>query len=183
MPVKPTWGIPNDGRIPALSVRSPWPWALLHWNKRVENRTSWKSCNYRGPLILHAAGWPAGDADRLAAKPTASMYELEETARSMIEMARESGVDLGEKVTLGMLLEQRGGTFAKCNLVDVISGPMEFTMRTRGGKLPESQRAWYMGGFALLLEDVLPIPFVRCDGAPGLFGIDRESYAKLQLAA
>lgn len=41
--------------IPALSIRAPWWWLILHAGKRVENR-SW-STKYRGPVLLHASSW------------------------------------------------------------------------------------------------------------------------------
>jgi hypothetical protein len=36
-----------------LSLSQPWAWAILHANKRVENR-KWRT-RYRGPITLHAA--------------------------------------------------------------------------------------------------------------------------------
>lgn len=48
---------------PALTVRPPWSWALLH-GKTVENR-SWEM-TYRGPLWLHAGSrsrWDPAGAD------------------------------------------------------------------------------------------------------------------------
>lgn len=36
----------------ALSICQPWAFAILHGNKRVENRT-WAT-SYRGPLLIHA---------------------------------------------------------------------------------------------------------------------------------
>ncbi len=36
----------------AVSIRQPWPWAILHAGKRIENRT--RLTRYRGPLLLHA---------------------------------------------------------------------------------------------------------------------------------
>ena len=37
----------------ALSLRQPWPWAILTLGKDVENRT-WKT-NFRGRVMLHAS--------------------------------------------------------------------------------------------------------------------------------
>jgi hypothetical protein len=42
-----------DPTIPALSLRQPWLWAILHAGKRIENRT-WAT-KYRGRIRLHAA--------------------------------------------------------------------------------------------------------------------------------
>ena len=36
----------------ALTICQPWVWAIIHANKRVENRT-WYT-DYRGPLLIHA---------------------------------------------------------------------------------------------------------------------------------
>lgn len=41
--------------IPALSIRAPWWWLILHAGKRVENR-GW-STKYRGPVLIHASSW------------------------------------------------------------------------------------------------------------------------------
>lgn len=64
----------------ALSIRQPWPWAIFHAGKDVENR-SWPT-RYRGRVLIHAglafdgpregalrdcAGWAA---DAGAAAPT-----------------------------------------------------------------------------------------------------------------
>ncbi len=43
---------------PALSVRQPWAWAIIHAGKDIENR-SWQAVNHglrkRGPVCIHAA--------------------------------------------------------------------------------------------------------------------------------
>jgi ASCH domain-containing protein len=48
--------------LPALSLRQPWAWAVLHAGKTIENRT-WAT-GYRGRIRIHAAKtWdPAGEA-------------------------------------------------------------------------------------------------------------------------
>lgn len=43
---------PRKGYLPALSIRQPWCWLILHAGKDIENR-DWKT-NYRGPLLIHA---------------------------------------------------------------------------------------------------------------------------------
>lgn len=44
---------PEALRMPALSIRQPWAWRILHEGKDIENR-KWR-CHYRGPLLIHAA--------------------------------------------------------------------------------------------------------------------------------
>lgn len=39
--------------IPALSIRQPWPWLILHAGKNIENRP-W-STRFRGRFYIHAA--------------------------------------------------------------------------------------------------------------------------------
>ena len=39
-------------RVPVLSIRQPWPWAILYAGKDIENR-SWYT-SYRGPILIHA---------------------------------------------------------------------------------------------------------------------------------
>lgn len=38
--------------IPALSIRQPWAWLIVHGYKDIENR-DWPT-NFRGPLLVHA---------------------------------------------------------------------------------------------------------------------------------
>jgi hypothetical protein len=98
-------------------------------------------------------------------------------------MALNSGADTSSAETIWQMLMTRAGAFAICNLIDVLNGPSDFELRRNFGKIPESQRPWYMGGFALVLSDVRKIPFVACGGAPGLFGIHPDAYARLEIAA
>jgi hypothetical protein len=77
------------------------------------------------------------------------------------------------------ILALRGGAFAFSSIVDTIIDRMHFDLMVRGSLIPESQRAWYMGGFALVLGDVKPFPLVPCSGALGLFGLHKDAYAKV----
>ena len=45
---------------PALSIKQPWAWLILHAGKDIENRT-WRT-RYRGPLLIHAGKSPDRDA-------------------------------------------------------------------------------------------------------------------------
>lgn len=171
--VAPTWGIPTDGRIPALSIRIPWTIALSDYDKRIENRLSWKSCDYRGPLILHAASWPSD--------PISNKNETEFYCTLDDMMARASAAGHYMKFLINDLLATRGHAFAICNLVDCIRSSAALDILIRAG-LPPAQRSWYMGGFALVLENVRKIPLVRCNGAPGLFGIAPGIYRTLNIS-
>lgn len=41
------------GKIPTISIRQPWAWAIVYARKDVENR-DWPT-NVRGPIYIHAA--------------------------------------------------------------------------------------------------------------------------------
>lgn len=175
-----SYGMPKPGIVPALSVRAPWPYALAFLQKRIENRTAWRSCSYRGPLILHAAVWPSGSIESYEKRPAKSMLECHETALAMCAMAERSGRRKADDVvTMRNILELRGGAFGFSSIIDVVSGPMDFNAQVLAGRIPASQRAWYMGGFALVLGEVTPFPLVPCSGALGLFGLHKDAYAKV----
>ena len=40
--------------MPALSIRAPWAWLIIHGKKRIENR-DWNT-GYRGRFLVHATG-------------------------------------------------------------------------------------------------------------------------------
>lgn len=82
----------------AISVRQPWADAILHFGKRIENRT-WNT-RYRGPLLIHAARQPAEDED---------------VARDFI--ARASGQFGANCIPAA---EHYGGIIARAVLVDVV---------------------------------------------------------------
>ena len=76
--------------------------------ERIENRTSWRSCAYRGPLILHASAWPAGNVATYEKRPPKSMLECHETALEMCDMADASGCKgYDGRLTMREILEMR----------------------------------------------------------------------------
>jgi len=174
-----SFGRPKDGRIPALSLRQPWAWAILHAGKRIENRLAWRSCTYRGPIILHASAWPKGKLDADGTLRTRRFPAFEEAAWAMFDAIDPSDrIRLGP-VTMGKLLERRGGVVGCARIVDAVSGSLEFDTKIRMGTISLRQKPWYMGGFALVLDDVKPLPFIPCGGALGLFGLAPSVYEQV----
>jgi hypothetical protein len=170
----PSWAL-TPGATPTLSLRQPWAWAILRAGKRLENRTAWRSCRYRGPIWLHAANWPRGDAERLPPQ-RADVAEYLDAADEMIRMARKARAtdSLPHPTNHRLILEHRGGVVGRARVVDVVSGPIDLARAVRDGVITPGQSAWYMGGFALVLADVRAVPFVACRGALGLFGLPRD---------
>lgn len=160
----------------ALSFTQPWLYAILHLGKRIENRTGWKGCAYRGPILLHAA------------KSVGTRIEFDETVDQIVDICeRWSDADefvapfAGErKVGTRMLWTPsndlpRGGIVGRANVVGVHlndSGQKDFAL---------GQHRWYFGGFALVLADVEPLPFVPWKGALGLFDVP-DDYATRRAA-
>lgn len=91
----------NDN-IPALSVRQPWPWAMIYAGKNIENR--YWSTNYRGKFYIHAAKGM-----------TRSEYQD-------FEMFYEP-IRRGTKLPLcpAPALLQKGGIIGVANLVDCVT--------------------------------------------------------------
>jgi hypothetical protein len=153
--------------IPALSIRQPWAWAILHAGKRIENR-EWRSCKYRGPILIHASKWGGHqNVDRLS-------IAAQDEAYAMLAMARRAGSPaLAGPVTLRMLYEHRGGIVGRANIVGVVDAQFgETVVEAVRRPLTPTERAWWVGGFGLVLDDVEPLPFTPCKGALGLFRPD-----------
>lgn len=164
--------------IPALSIRQPWAWAILHAGKRIENREWRGGCSYRGPVLIHASLWPAGfklDKSPAVSIPAADAHH---EAQAMLAMAGNAGAPLPDKVTLRMLYEHRGGIVGRANIVGVVERGQvridgaENELQHAPRPLTATERAWWVGGFGLVLDDVEPLPFVACKGALGLFRPD-----------
>lgn len=76
--------------LPALTIRQPWGWAIVHAGKRVENRC-WR-VRYRGPLAIHVGqGADMADAATVAHVAGVDLRTVREGARvrgAVIAVAR-----------------------------------------------------------------------------------------------
>lgn len=82
-------------KLPALSVRAPWSWALAQNLKPFENRP--RRYRYRGPILIHAS--KSGDSD---------YYNS-----ASLEIQRLSG-----RVPPALWEAERGGIVGACMLTD-----------------------------------------------------------------
>ena len=164
----------------ALSIRQPWLWAILHANKRLENR-DWPGCSYRGPVLLHASksvGTLEEFGDAVHALECNScpgpvpLRRWNEFCRDMIQVRGDGR--FGWRPAPALL---RGGIVGRARIVGVIRDERDlaaYAANTPGG---EAQRAWWWaGGFALVLADVEPLPFVPWRGSLGLFDVPEEAF-------
>lgn len=165
----------------ALSVRQPWAHAIVRLGKRVVTR-DWWSCAYRGPVLLHAANTLVlrdfdddlikirGILGRIRGKlggiNPAPPEELAvwSTARNVPRWRPAPGLPFG-------------GIVGRARIVDVVlCGEIE------RGSVPRGWSAacapWYTGGFALVLGDVEPLPFIPLSGRFGFFDVPEELVLK-----
>lgn len=80
--------------LPALSIRQPWAWLIIHGGKDIENR-SWAT-RFRGEFLIHAA----------------KTFGREE--RETCDDFREEGVNLPSRLHVG-------GIIGKARIVDCVS--------------------------------------------------------------
>ena len=125
--------------LPALSVRQPWAWAILHAGKPVENRT-WPT-RFRGRLLIHAGKtfdregyeWIALNAERL-------------------------GIPVG--ALPGPKGFPMGGVVGAVTVTDCVEG---------GAGDPAEGSPWFFGPFGFTLDDPTAYELVPCRGALGFF--------------
>jgi hypothetical protein len=144
--------------VKCLSIRQPWADAVLYGGKRIENRVKWKNGHYRGPLLIHAA-------------KGLTVAEYNDACNFMAE--RKLWAPWHRDSRRNTLV--RGAIIGRCNLVDVIypGGRRKANDEaTHSFVHPLATDRWYMGGFALVLDDVeafdKPIPY---KGMLGLFDV------------
>lgn len=180
----------------ALSLTTPWPWAILHCGKRVENRLAWRSCSFRGPFALHASNPPGAvltwwrrkqtDPDyEGTARQQEELHDIRDSVRDWVEWARLAGLDPPDSVTFRDLLSDAGHIVGTAEITGIVQ-PDGVVVESRDPldvrrDLTESERRWWMGGFALLLSNVRKLPQpVPCKGALGFWRIPPSVRAAME---
>lgn len=95
-----------DADWKALSVRTPWWFAILYMGKDIENR-DWPT-RFRGPVLLHASKW--FDAE-----------EIRDDFAFARQTAEGQGVTVPGPITLGDLRKLGGHIVGKVEIVDCVS--------------------------------------------------------------
>jgi hypothetical protein len=168
----------------ALSLTPPWPWAILHCGKRIENREAWlvpaytACCEHRGMIALHASRLPTGvDSYWKRAQKTPSctpresqafaIDDFETTVDGIMSAARAAGISLS-RPTLQRLCEQTGHIVGVASIIGMVTSDPSYRSEKRwrahinadpAGRngvreLTEDERRWWFGGFALVLDEV-----------------------------
>lgn len=129
--------------MPCLSIRQPWPWAILVLGKDVENR-SWQT-KFRGPILIHSGKHFRPE-------------EIREDIMDCARMARQAGTRTPDKVALHELKEKTGGIVGVVTIVDCVRG------HASPWAIP-GQWHWVLAG-------ARPIPFHPCLGRLGIFQVE-----------
>lgn len=155
----------------ALSIVQPWAHAIVHLGKTIENR-DWRGCSFRGEILIHAS------------KGVGSKSHFAMACAMVLDALAP---DLPPEATrdVGCL---RGGIVGRARIVgQVDNARCSERWRARIGAttfaetrdLTTDERRWWTGGFALVLADVEPVPFVACKGALGLWTVPPDARAAI----
>lgn len=148
---------PEPGIVPALSLRQPWLWAVMHAGKRIENRD--KRTALRGRLALHAAKScePAYYRDAVAWMVSRGLARHPDFTPAQRQIVDGTIVDLPRVPPIEEL--PRGVLVGVCKVVDVIAPG-------------QSGESWHMPDkYGWRLADVEPVRHVKISGMPGLFPV------------
>ena len=163
----------------ALSFTQPWLHTIGHLDKRIENRTGWSGCSHRGPILLHAA------------KSVGTRACFDETVDQILHIldvdtkpwpARCAFAKPFAECSKGRWVPpptlHRGGIVGRAHIVGVLDPKREPERVSAFLAHNDAQRRWWFGGFALVLADVEPLPFVPWKGALGLFEVPDDYAAR-----
>jgi hypothetical protein len=148
-------------KIKCLSLRQPWAWAVIHANKRIENRI-WNT-HYRGPFLVHAARG----------------YEDHDVAFARHFMVSKGLVAAKDIPPIDEL--PRGGIIGKTSLLEVINprivdGREQASAEEWYGRNLGADPRWHMPEqYGFILGPAEPLPFRPLRGMPGLFDVRDSS--------
>lgn len=175
---------------PALTMLPPWSWAIVHAGKRLENRDWRRGCSYRGPVWLHTSNAPTGSPEAVLRSQSVAALDYMDAVETMVRTAVDTLADTGP-ITHGALLATRGMILGRANVVGVVErapnvdrGDFDWMVfREPGQGVPREmtgvEKAWWTGGFALVLDDVVALPEpVACKGALGFWPVPEDIEAK-----
>lgn len=90
--------------LPALSIRQPWAWLILHGQKDIENR-SWPT-RFRGRFLIHAAQGMTMNEYQVARNTAQAIYEQTPSLRIQFPARKDL---------------ERGGIVGVAEIVDCVT--------------------------------------------------------------
>lgn len=172
----------------ALSLWQPWATAVVRFGKRIENRVTWTACNFRGEFLIHAAK-TFGTREEFNNAAEACLDAIDRTLGEDAVLSFRDDSLQREKLRGAPLWVPNedemplGGIVGRARVVDVIKSGLDFDLHVAQGKIARDQRIWWMGGFALVLEDVRATEFVPFKAKQGWFDVPDELAVPLSKAA
>lgn len=158
----------------ALSFWQPWCEIILDHGKRIENRERWSGCNYRGPVLIHAA---QGYGGALAFTNTCDWLMTQAGLLHEVNRFAEAGFKHWKPKPSTKL----GGIVGRAVIDGVIKNERDFAAYGANVRGAEAQRKWWHGGFALVLANVERLPFVPWKGKQGFFEVPDDYATRGQL--
>lgn len=159
--------LPQDLR--ALSLLQPWASFVASGQKTIENRLKWKTSNFRGWFLVHAS-----------LRPKRAYYNESLEWMSLRGLARWFG-DKDNGAPIVMPWEASEGPFGGIiGIANVYSAIYPGGVTKYGFRHPNGKNPWYMGGFALYVQDARPLPFIPCKGALGWFRPPADVVARVR---
>lgn len=147
----------------AITLRHPWPFAIINLGKRIENRTWAPSLRIGEKFAIHGGKFPV-QPDGMC-KGAANLEYFQEIEDTVKDMKNEGLLDGVLKVSISMLLRNVG----IC------------AVATFGGTVRESDSPWFCGPVGWVMTDVLVLPEpVPCRGAQGLWEVPGDGLAKMR---
>ena len=152
--------------VRALSLSRPWPYAILAAGKRIENRADKRGmppmCRYRGRLLLHAAkSWDKSAVDwmlkrGLIDRKTGWMLDAQRWNPSL------------ECLTPGAIVGRCRVVAGLRPMADESGRAEDFEVDTLH-RYDELDMRWWMGGFGMVLTDVVGVTPFTVRGHQGLW--------------
>ena len=149
----------------ALSLTQPWPWIIVHLDKRIENRSR-NIGNYRGPVLLHAAL-------RCTAQDWWTAFEF---VRDRVGLTEARTIPHPDQL-------ERGAIVGRCEVAgqfDARAGQISIPTEVDDAVWAEQKKRWYMGQHAYLLANVEPTRVVPCKGALGFWNVPNVILKQVQ---
>jgi hypothetical protein len=166
--------------IRGLSIRQPWPWAILYAGKRIENRTHCSWHGYRGEILVHASKSMTKrehlEAVRFIVRACGygrRMFPTYEEITGDRAPSLLPGHPWGDSVRLG-------GIVGRARVIDSI---LPGGLTSDGDRHPLASDPWYTGDYGLVLDAVRPTRLVPCKGDLGLWIVPPEVLSAVKEAA
>lgn len=135
----------------ALSLRQPWPWAILTLGKDIENRT-WKT-NFRGRAMLHASK----KYDHEGAAWIRDTFAFSTGEGIVLKSSPDAEMDI---IVPGPDDLPRGGHVGSVEIIDCVDC---------------SNSEWFFGSFGYVLRNPIEVSYMAAKGKLGFFNVGEET--------